>query len=98
MNKKTVRWGTDIGCPKQIKPLDVRNELSAHGLKGKRAKGELGLSRGITRKEARRDAEDAIPASEAMTQDQWSERIPNRRYARQEPVIDPAPYAPAGRI
>ncbi len=74
MTKKTVRWGTDIGCPKQIKPLDVRNELSAHGLKGKRAKGELGLSRGITRKEARRDAEDAIPVSEAITQDQWSER------------------------
>ena len=74
MTKKTVRWGTDIGCPKQIKPLDVRNELSAHGLKGKRAKGELGLSRGITRKEARRDAEDALPSSEAMTQDQWSER------------------------
>lgn len=74
MTKKTVRWGTDIGCPKQIKPLEVRNELSAHGLKGKRAKGELGLSRGITRKEARRDAEDALPSSEAMTQDQWSER------------------------
>jgi hypothetical protein len=26
-------------------------------------------------------------------QDQWSERIPNRRYARQEPVIDPARHA-----
>jgi len=72
--KKTVRWGTDIGCPKQIKPLEGRNELSEHGLKGRRAKGELGLSRNITRKEARRDASDALPASEAMTQDQWSER------------------------
>ncbi|MDP3460936.1 MAG: hypothetical protein Q8S09_16815, partial [Hyphomonas sp.] len=72
--KKTVRWGTDIGCPKQIKPLEGRNELSDHGLKGKRARGELCLSRGMTRKEARRDAGDALPASEAMTQDQWSER------------------------
>jgi hypothetical protein len=72
--KKTVRWGTDIGCPKQIKPLDSCNELSDHGLKGKRAKGELGLSRGMTRKDARRDAEDALPSSEAMTRDQWSER------------------------
>ena len=72
--KKTVRWGTDIGCPKQIKPLEGRNELSNHGLKGKRAKGELGLSRGMTRKDARRDAEDALPSSEAMNQDQWSER------------------------
>lgn len=74
MMKKTVRWGTDIGCPKRIDPLEGRNELSDHGLKGKRAKGELGLSRGRTRKEAQRDASDAIPASEAMTQDQWSER------------------------
>lgn len=72
--KKTVRWGTDIGCPKQIKPLEGRNELSNHGLKGKRAKGELGVSRGMTRKDARRDAEDALPSSEAMNQDQWSER------------------------
>jgi hypothetical protein len=74
MSKKTVRWGTDIGCPKRITPLQGRNELSDHGLKGKRAKGELGLSRGMTRKEARRDAADALPSSEAMTQDQWSER------------------------
>ncbi|MEQ9507237.1 MAG: hypothetical protein RLO80_13325 [Hyphomonas sp.] len=74
MSKKTVRWGTDIGCPKRIVPLQGRNELSDHGLRGKRAKGELGLSRGMTRKEARRDAADALPSSEAMTQDQWSER------------------------
>ncbi len=72
--KKAVRWGTDIGCPKRIIPLEDRNGLSAHGLKGKRAKGELDLSRGMTRKEARRDASDALPVSEAMTQDQWSER------------------------
>lgn len=74
MVKKTVRWGTDIGCPKRITPLEGRNELSDHGLRGKRAKGELGLSRGRTRKEARNDAADALPVSEAMTQDQWSER------------------------
>lgn len=74
MNKKTVRWGTDTGFEKKVKPFEDRNELSVHGLKGKRAKGDLGLSRGITRREARRDATDAIPVSEAMTQDQWSER------------------------
>ncbi|HAY07824.1 MAG TPA: hypothetical protein PKV67_13835, partial [Hyphomonas sp.] len=74
MTKKTVRWGTDIGCPKQIRAFEARSELSDHGLRGRRAKGELGLSRGITRKEARRDAADALPASESMTQDQWSER------------------------
>jgi len=74
MSKKPVRWGTDIGCPKRITPLEGRNELSDHGLRGKRARGELGLSRGMTRKEARRDAADGLPVSEAMTQDQWSER------------------------
>jgi hypothetical protein len=74
MMKKAVRWGMDIGCPKRITPLADRNELSDHGLKGNRAKGELGLDRGMTRKEARRDATDALPVSEAMTQDQWSER------------------------
>lgn len=74
MNRKTVRWGTDTGFEKKVKAFEDRNELSAHGLRGKRAKGDLGLSRGITRKEARRDAADAIPVSEAITQDQWSER------------------------
>ena len=74
MNKKTVRWGTDTGFEKKVKPFDDRNELSVHGLRGSRAKGDLGLSRGMTRKEARRDATDAIPVSEAITQDQWSER------------------------
>ena len=74
MNKKTVRWGTDTGFEKKVKPFDDRNDLSVHGLRGNRAKGDLGLSRGMTRKEARRDAADAIPVSEAITQDQWSER------------------------
>ncbi|WP_213268639.1 hypothetical protein [Hyphomonas sp.] len=74
MNKKTVRWGTDTGFEKKVKPFDDRNELSAHGLRGARARGDLGLSRGMTRREARRDAADAIPVSEAITQDQWSER------------------------
>lgn len=74
MNRKTVRWGTDTGFEKKVKAFEDRNELSAHGLRGKRSKGDLDLSRGITRKEARRDAADAIPVSEAITQDQWSER------------------------
>ncbi|KCZ96781.1 hypothetical protein HPO_18058 [Hyphomonas polymorpha PS728] len=74
MNRKTVRWGTDTGFEKKVKTFEDHNELSAHGLRGKRSKGDLGLSRGITRKEARRDAADAIPVSEAITQDQWSER------------------------
>lgn len=74
MRKQAVRWGTDTGFEKKVKPFDDRNEISAHGLKGKRAKGDLDLSRGMTRKEARKDAADAIPVSEAITQDQWSER------------------------
>lgn len=74
MLKKTVRWGTDTGFQKKVKPFEDRNDLSAHGLRGARAKGDLGLSRGLTRKEARRDAADGLPVSEAATQDQWSER------------------------
>ncbi len=74
MTKRTVRWGTDVGCQKQVKPLDVQNELSDHGLKGARAKGKIGLSRSLTRRDAKRDASDGLPVSEALTQDQWSER------------------------
>jgi len=74
MAKNTVRWGADVGCQFKVKPLELRNDLSEHGLKGKRAKGELGISRQMTRKDAKTDAQDGLPVSEAITQDQWSER------------------------
>lgn len=72
--KKSVRWGADAGFRKAVKPFVARGSLSSHGLSGKRARGDLGLSRSLTRKEARRDADDGLPVSEASTQDQWSER------------------------
>ncbi|MEL7546395.1 MAG: hypothetical protein AAGJ84_07075 [Pseudomonadota bacterium] len=74
MLKRSVRWGADIGYQAKIKPLEVRTTLSAHGLKGKLSQGELGLSKPMTRRVAKKDAADAIPVSDAITQDQWSER------------------------
>ena len=74
MLKKTVRWGADVGCQSKIKPLETTAELSDFGLKGKLAQGELGFNRALTKRDAKNDAADAIPASDAITQDQWSER------------------------
>ena len=74
MLKKTVRWGADVGCQSKIKPLETTAELSDFGLKGKLAQGELGFNRALTKRDAKQDATDAIPASDAITQDQWSER------------------------
>ncbi len=74
MSKNSVRWGADVGCQTKIKPLELRNDLSDHALKGKRAKGELGISRERTRHDAKADARDGLPVSDAITQDQWSER------------------------
>jgi hypothetical protein len=74
MLKKTVRWGADVGCQSKIKPLDLKADMSEFGLKGKLAEGELGFNRALTKRDAKKDAEDAIPASDAITQDQWSER------------------------
>ena len=74
MGKRLVRWGADIGYQNKIKPLDPKVQLQTHGLRGKLKEGDLGFSRAWTRRKAREDASDAIPASEAITQDQWSER------------------------
>jgi hypothetical protein len=74
MYKRSVRWGADIGLQSRIKPLNPSVTLAEHGLKGARAQGELDISRTKTRQVAKEDAEDGIPASEALTQDQWSER------------------------
>ena len=73
MSKNVVRWGADVGCQIKVKPLDDCATLKDHGLKGKRAQGELGLSRFWTKRAAKQDAQDGLPASEASTQDQWSE-------------------------
>ena len=74
MMKRSVRWGAEVGYQDKIKSLTVRTSLSDHGLKGKLANGELGISKAVTRAQAKKDATDAIPVSEAITQDQWSER------------------------
>lgn len=74
MLKKTVRWGADVGCQNKIKPLAAHAELADFGLKGKLAEGELGFNRTLTRAQAKKDASDGVPISEAITQDQWSER------------------------
>lgn len=72
--KKTVQWGVDIGLSDKIVSLEPRTELTDHGLKGSLRDGDLGFSRRHTRAIARKDAHDGIPTSEALTQDQWSER------------------------
>ena len=74
MMKRSVRWGADIGFQDKIRPVVVKTTLAANGLKGKLAEGELGISRSVTRREAKNDASDGLPTSEALTQDQWSER------------------------
>ena len=74
MIMKSVRWGADIGYQSAIKTFRGKESLRKHGLKGKLAEGDLGISRGRTRKIAQEDAADAVPASEAITEDQWSER------------------------
>lgn len=74
MSRLTLRWGRDAGYQTKITSLDPKTDLAAHGLKGDMQKGELSFSRRVTRKQAERDAMDGIPASEAITQDQWSER------------------------
>lgn len=74
MSRKSVRWGADIGYQSSIKAFKAKESLTKHGLRGKLSEGDLGFSRGRTRKIAQEDAEDAVPASEAITEDQWSER------------------------
>ena len=73
MSKNAVRWGADVGCQSKVKPLEIRNDLSDHGLKGKRAQGYLGLNRQFTKVTAKKDGRDGLPASDASTPDQWSE-------------------------
>ncbi len=74
MGKKLIRWGADIGYQNKIKTLDPKVTLHTHGLRGKLKEGDLGFSRMWTRRKAREDAQDAVPPSEAITEDQWSER------------------------
>ena len=74
MLKKQVRWGAELGYTKPVKPLDPKVEQNQHGLKGSLKDGELGFSRMVTRRVARKDAQDGIPTSESITEDQWSER------------------------
>lgn len=74
MSRKSVRWGADIGYQSAIRTFKPKESLAKHGLRGKLAEGSLGFSRGRTRKIAHEDAADAVPASDAITEDQWSER------------------------
>jgi len=74
MARQELRWAADLGCIGKIRSLALKSDLGAHGLSGKLAEGELNFSRQVTRRLARQDAQDGIPVSEALTQDQWSER------------------------
>ena len=74
MARKFPNWGLDTGFQSQIKPFAAKTSLAEHGLRGEKANGNLNFSRMATRKEARKDARDGIPTSEAITRDQWSER------------------------
>ena len=74
MTRKSPRWALDTGYTSDIKAFRPKTSLAEHGLKGDKANGNLSFSRMMTRKQARADARDGIPVSEAMTRDQWSER------------------------
>ncbi len=74
MMNRSVRWGAEFGYQDKIKPIAIKTALTDHGLKGKLAEGELGISKLSTRNQAKKDASDGLPESDALTQDQWSER------------------------
>ncbi|MEM8634137.1 MAG: hypothetical protein AAGF33_04095 [Pseudomonadota bacterium] len=74
MSRKSPRWALDMGYTSDIKAFRSKTSLADHGLKGEKANGNLSFSRMMTRKQAKADARDGIPVSEAMTRDQWSER------------------------
>jgi len=74
MLRKTLRWASDVGFSDKIKPMALKVTPSQHGLKGPMADGELGFNKTITRRQARQDASDGLPVSEAIMRDQWSER------------------------
>ena len=77
MLKKSLRWAADMGFAEKIRPLALKVSPSQFGLRGALAEGELGFNKGLTRREAKKDATDGLPPSEAMTRDQWSEREQN---------------------
>ncbi len=74
MGKLSLRWGQEAGYQSKIKSFDPKARLSEHGITGKLQTGDLGFSRTMTKREAKRDAADAIPPSDATSEDQWSER------------------------
>ena len=73
MAHKAPRWSQDIGYQTKIKPHNPNVSKGSHGLSGAKAEGKLSFSREATRKIARKDGADGIPASEAVDQSQWSE-------------------------
>jgi hypothetical protein len=74
MMKKTLPWAGDIGFQEKIKPAGLGAAPAQFGLKGRLAEGDLGFNRAVTRRSAKKDAEDGVPVSEALSRDQWSER------------------------
>jgi len=74
MTRKSPNWALDTGYQSSIKSFKTKTTLSEHGLKGDKASGALSFNRTLTRKQARADARDGIPISEAISRDQWSER------------------------
>ncbi|MEM1106425.1 MAG: hypothetical protein AAGH87_08535 [Pseudomonadota bacterium] len=74
MLRRRLGWATDVGFPSKIRALTLKPNLAQFGLKGALARGELGFQKSITRRQAKQDASDGLPVSEALTRDQWSER------------------------
>ncbi|MEM9739281.1 MAG: hypothetical protein AAF829_05380 [Pseudomonadota bacterium] len=74
MLRNSLRWASDVGFREKIKPLALKVSPSQHGLKGALSEGDLDFNKSITRRQAKQDATDGLPVSEAITRDQWSER------------------------
>jgi len=74
MFKKRVRWAADLGYQEKIGTFRPKASLEQYGLKGERKTGDLGVNRQKVKAEAKADATDGIPVSQANTEAQWSEQ------------------------
>lgn len=74
MTSKSPRWGLETGYQSRIKTHNPNITFATHGLKGSKADGQMSISKDAAKRAAREDAMDGIPAPNAATPDQWSER------------------------
>ena len=74
MGKPTLRWGQDSGFQDKIRSFTPKTRFAEHGIRGGQRNGDLGFSRLLTKREAKRDAADGVPPSEAKKETEWSER------------------------